>query len=183
MNKYRILIFFISWLFLACNSDNAKSVDIKSEQISTENQAQLDPPKIEMEETEMIMDVFDPDFINGRWEAEDQNGYSFGVWFDTDKGKVIGQYCAMNYDASRVDCGTHEEIESCYLRSGLVAGKEILELEVVSCYALKKGKATLEVQGDGNLIWRLTEEPGTFEVDHFAPKVALLRKVSFDPYE
>jgi hypothetical protein len=132
---------------------------------------------------QFVMDVFDPDYINGRWEAEDQNGYSFGAWFDTDEGTVIGQYCAMNHDASRIDCGTHEEVESCYLKSGPVKGKKILEIEVVSCYALKKGKATLSVQDDGNLVWRLVEPPGEFEVDHFAPEVALLRKVSFDPYE
>lgn len=130
-----------------------------------------------------VMDVFDPDFINGRWEAEDQNGYSFGTWFDSDQGIVIGQYCAMNHDASRIDCGTHEEIESCYLKSGPVKGKKMLELEIVSCYALKKGKATLTPQGDGHLIWRLVEPPGKFEVDHFAPEEALLRKVSFDPHE
>lgn len=144
---------------------------------------ELEKLKLVDEEKTFVIDVFDPDYINGRWEAEDQNGYSFGAWFDSDEGMVIGQYCAMNHDASRIDCGTHEEFESCYLKSGLVKGKKMLEIEVVSCYALKKGKASLTVQDDGHLIWRLIESPGVFEVDHFAPEVALLRKVSFDPYE
>lgn len=144
---------------------------------------EMESKEVEKEENTIVMDVFDPDYINGRWEAEDQNGYSFGAWFDSDEGSVLGQYCAMNHDASRIDCGTHEEVESCYLKSGPVKGKEILEIEVVSCYALKKGKATLTVQDDGHLIWRLVESPGVFKVDHFAPEVALLRKVSIDPFE
>lgn len=139
--------------------------------------------KLDEEEKKVVMDVFDPDFINGKWEAEDQNEISFNTWFDSQDGMLIGQYCAMNIDASRIDCGTQDEVESCYLKSGPVKGKKTLELEVVSCYALKKGKATLTPQGDGNIIWRLVEEPGQFGVDHFAPKEALLRKISFDPYD
>lgn len=193
-----LLFFFIS--IIGCKSANQdQQVDITNStgEINPSNptadekseQKEEDPTQDEAEvekineEPNTYMDPFDPDFITGKWVAEEQNGFSFDAWFYVEDGYVSGQYCAMNEDASRVDCGTQDEVDLCYLKSPYLVGKKILELEVVSCYAMKKGKATIEPHGDGNLKWTLTESPGKFGVDHFAPEEAIMYKKSFDPWD
>ena len=137
----------------------------------------------EEEEPNTYMDPFDPDFITGKWQAEDFNEVSFETWFYVEDGFVSGQYCAVNADASRIDCGTQDEVDMCYVKSPYLVGAKLLELEIVSCYSQKKGKATIEPYGDGQIRWRLTEPPGEFGVDHFAAADAILYKITFDPWD
>ncbi|WP_235294383.1 hypothetical protein [Portibacter lacus] len=185
MNQLISLFVLSLLLCMSCNSpknglQSSENKNIESEKETTDAAEEF---VAVMEEPNTYMDPFDPDFISGKWEAEDQNGFSFGTWFYVEDGYVSGQYCAMNEDASRIDCGTQDEVNMCYLKSPYLVGKKILELEVVSCYAMKKGKATIEPYGDGQIKWKLTESPGTFGVDHFAPEEAILFKTSFDPWD
>ncbi len=150
----------------------------------TEQQLQSSVSKDEItDDPKLYMDPFDPDFITGRWGAEDFNGTSFETWFYVEDGFVSGQYCAINADASRIDCGTQDEVDFCYVKSPYLVGSKKLELEIVSCYSQKKGRASIEPYGDGAILWTITEAPGEYGLDYFAHESAVLRKLHFDPWE
>jgi len=140
-------------------------------------------PKIEVEyeAAQTEVDPFDPDVINGRWEADEQNGFSFDLRFYVEDGFIKGQYCAINETATRIDCGEMGD-EACYVKGPLVRDGGAQIVEVKSCYSGKTGEAELYIVGD-KLQWNLMVEPGKQGVDHFAPLEALLTKVHFDPFE
>lgn len=188
--KYTIIGLLAICLLVQCrDSNNSGNVTIEEESVqapiketipNNENKNEVATLTVESN-SDTNMDPFDPDFITGKWMSEDQNEISFDTWFHVTDGIVSGQYCAMNADASRIDCGTQDEAETCYLRSGPLKGDKVLELEVVSCYSLKKGKATIQPYGEDQILWKLIESPGEFGIDHFAPKEAVLYKTTFDP--
>ncbi|WP_235298740.1 hypothetical protein [Portibacter marinus] len=161
----------------------------RSEKMTVDSNVQPEisetPNVPEQDEVNTYMDPFDPDFITGKWEAEDYDEISFSTWFYVEDGYVSGQYCAINTDATRIDCGTQDEVDVCYVKSPYLVGADKIELEIVSCYSHKKGKATIEPSPyeEGAIIWTITEPPGEYRVDYFAHQSAVLRKVHFDPFE
>lgn len=161
-------------------ASEGNDIKLNDEMSSKEN---IDLKKKDDNEPNTYMDPFDPDFISGKWEAEDYNEISFSTWFYIEDGYVSGQYCAINSDASRIDCGTQDEVDMCYIKSPYLVGAKKLEVEIVSCYSMKKGKATIEPYGDGQILWRITQPPGEYGVDYFAHQEAVLYKIHFDPFE
>ena len=122
------------------------------------------------------VELITPEFLSGRWEAPESGGFTFDVWLYVEDGFISGQYCAMNEDVSRIDCGTEGDLDDCFIRGSFIPDKNSIEVTIKSCYALKEGKAVISRSGN-YLIWHLAEPPGKYGQDHFAPEGATLKKV------
>lgn len=171
MRQFLLLLF--TMLLISCKENTQ---DKKVNSIVTNDSIQ----KTETEITEFEMDFFDPDIINGTWQAETENGIEFDMWLMIVEGKISGQYCAMTMDASKVDCGTDDEISDCFIKGELSQGSESIDVDFVSCMSLKSGKASLSKYGEDQLLWTLKSSEGIYKVDYLAPKKAVMTRVSME---
>lgn len=123
----------------------------------------------------------DADFLTGQWEGTGIEGFDFSFWIYVEDGYVSGQYCAINDSASRIDCGEQDEVGDCYIKGPLNMEGDTIQLEVISCYSRKTGKAILYPDGD-NLMWEITKEPGEAGKDYFAPMESEMVKTSIEVF-
>jgi hypothetical protein len=123
----------------------------------------------------------DPDFLTGQWEGTGIEGFDFSFWIYVEDGFVSGQYCAINDTASRIDCGEQDEVGECYIKGPLNMDGDTIQIEVISCYSRKAGKAILYPEGD-NMIWEILEEPGEAGKDYFAPMKSEMVKTSIEVF-
>lgn len=136
--------------------------------------------KTEASTSKIEMDLFDADFIIGRWESINSEEDGFDLWLNVENQELHGQYCAISEAATRIDCGEVED--DCWVKSPWPISGSRVELKIKSCYSGQMGIAFLEVLEDG-LKWKLAVPPGKFGIDHFAPLETTLVKVHFDPFE
>lgn len=176
-------IIFLIFILLSCQENKSslheKKVEMSKALLvdSTKNPSVSSPTETKKPRN----DSFDPDFFDGRWEAELDNGFSFDLKMYIEDGFISGQYCAINETATRIDCG-EMGVDDCYIRGPLTSDGGMQIVEIKSCYSGKTGKAQLQVVGE-QIKWTIMIEPGKFGLDHFAPLEAVLHKVHFDPFE
>lgn len=127
--------------------------------------------------------IITADFLTGVWQPVVSDDIDFDVWFYVEDGYISGQYCAMTSNASRIDCKEAEDDElDCGIKHPFTPDQSSLEIDVVSCHSLKKGRVGVTRQDD-KLVWELLEAEGRYMYDHLLPQRTVLTKIADDPFE